>query len=628
MSEPSPEEKIAALEKELQDLKLAALEKEFEELRQAAANGESPDLDRLTKVQKGLSELRENVVSSSSSNAGSAPSPDEAAEAAPAPPPPPPEPCTRTDFEPFPPSAAEAIGVDGLRCAILFYAYDGIPKVEALLETFEDGAAEFAASGCALVAVRKVDPTSFYVAKAAEYAERFPSFNFVEGLEELAPTLSAGSAALSEGLGADGWARTLYYEPLAVLLEPSGGMRLVLSHNRLSALNLLGRTLRELHLAVPNTEGRPVSAAEAEANRIALAVENVQWAEVLKEDESLRQPTRYWFDGVFVDRKSERPLLQGVDAAALPEAIEEYLAASGEGEDDDEEVVEDVVSKDGVKAPAWYSKAKRTAEKKQEEEKLLWNGTAPSASAGPLPLGPSGARFAPVRGYAKKALKEAGEQQKALVQAFFRQYGIDELDFLPSLTGGDDADAEASATGGGGGGAGDGVAAGGSVQARETGGGGRSAATESALVRAQMLALGLSRSSTSGQSTRRLRLLRELEASVKELQAVGFRVKETLAKLKAQVKESYASAPQEFIDEARKADLLNEALPPLTAAEIAAEFVKLAESGKTVMERAAATPDFASLSPLRPRGPRPKGNKIDLKKPGSPPGAKEKDGAD
>ena len=28
-------------------------------------------------------------------------------------------------------------------------------------------------------------------------------------------------------------------------------------------LDLLGRTLRELHLAVPNTEWRPVSAAEA-----------------------------------------------------------------------------------------------------------------------------------------------------------------------------------------------------------------------------------------------------------------------------------------------------------------------------------------------------------------------------
>ena len=133
--------------------------------------------------------------------------------------------------------------------------------------------------------------------------------------------------------------------------------------------------------------------------------------------------------------------------------------------------------------------------------------------------------------------------------------------------------------------------------------------------------------------------------------------RETLSRLKAQVKESYASAPQEFIDEARKADLLNEALPPLTSAEIAAEFIKvrhvslpihalplcmcmlrtlppltpfvhsqLAESGKTVIERAARTPDFASLNPLRPRGPRPKGNKIDLKKPA--PGNEEEEGTE
>ena len=44
------------------------------------------------------------------------------------PPPPPPPPA----FEPFP--GAAAIGVDGQRCAVVFYARDGIPKTEALLE--------------------------------------------------------------------------------------------------------------------------------------------------------------------------------------------------------------------------------------------------------------------------------------------------------------------------------------------------------------------------------------------------------------------------------------------------------------------------------------------------------------
>ena len=38
--------------------------------------------------------------------------------------------------------------------------------------------------------------------------------------------------------------------------------------------------------------------------------------------------------------------------------------------------------------------------------------------------------------------------------------------------------------------------------------------TDSALLRAKMLALGLSRSATSSQSTRRLRLLRELEGAL------------------------------------------------------------------------------------------------------------------
>ena len=61
------------------------------------------------------------------------------------------------------------------------YAYDGPKLVEGLLETFEDEAAEFAACGCALVAVRRVGDGSD-VRKAAEYEERFPSINFVNGV--------------------------------------------------------------------------------------------------------------------------------------------------------------------------------------------------------------------------------------------------------------------------------------------------------------------------------------------------------------------------------------------------------------------------------------------------------------
>ena len=57
--------------------------------------------------------------------------------------------------------------------------------------------------------------------------------------------------------------------------------------------------------------------------------------QVLEEDESLRQPTRSWFDAT--PRTSSRPLLAGVDAAALPEAIDEYLAAELGGAEEEEE---------------------------------------------------------------------------------------------------------------------------------------------------------------------------------------------------------------------------------------------------------------------------------------------------
>ena len=55
-------------------------------------------------------------------------------------------------------------------------------------------------------------------------------------------------------------------------------------------------------------------------------------------------------------------------------------------------------------------------------------------------------------------------------------------------------------------------------------------------------------------NTRRLRLLRELELAVGELEADGFAKTngDAMAPLRAQLKESYAAAPPEFVDEARK----------------------------------------------------------------------------
>ena len=215
--------------------------------------------------------------------------------------------------------------------------------------------------------------------------------------------------------------------------------------------------------------------------------------------------------------------------------MEQYLAEVEEAEREEEPLV----SKDGVVAPAWYTKAKNTAERKQAAERLLWNGTAPSATPGPLPLGPEGARFAPVQGYAQAALKEASAQQKVLVQAFFRQFGDDDLGLLTG-----DAPPTTPPTASAAGGAAQGAAQGAAAEAGEGASAGEAA---SALVRAEMLALGLRRSSSGGLNTRRLRLLRELELAVGELEADGFARAnaEAMAPLRAQLKESYAAAPPE-----------------------------------------------------------------------------------
>ena len=81
------------------------------------------------------------------------------------------------------------------------------------------------------------------------------------------------------------------------------------------------------------------------------------------------------------------------------------------------------------------------------------------------------------------------------------------------------------------------------------------------------------------------------------------------------LRESYAAAPPEFVEEQRRADPFNAALPRLTLAEIAAEFLAIAETGVGKARGAAPAPDFGSLNPNRKRGPREQGNKIEIKKP-------------
>ncbi len=161
------------------------------------------------------------------------------------------------------PSAA-ALGIEGQRCVIIFYAYDGIPIAERLLEAFEDEAKEFNACGCAMVAMRRGEMDAGDARKAREYAAQFPSINFVGGLERdeyaaVRSALGVGSNWFSESF------RSLYNNPVATLLDPDGDMRTVLSHKGLSAANVLGNVMRELHAAVPPADGAAISLAEVTA---------------------------------------------------------------------------------------------------------------------------------------------------------------------------------------------------------------------------------------------------------------------------------------------------------------------------------------------------------------------------
>ena len=321
MSE-TPEERLAALEKSLQELR-----------DDSSTQAGSSQMDaRLAEAEALLKAVRADTGQRGEAYEAAAPPPvppppptdvfesfSKVFEEAAARPPSAPSPGRTDTFEPFP--SPSALGVDGQRCILVFYAYDGIPKVETLLETFEDEAAECASCGCALVAVRRVvADDAADMRKAAAYEDRFPSINFVTGLEGLAPRLATASPALARGLGAD-WERTLYYEPLTILLDPNGGMRSVLTHQGLSARNIVGQVMRRLHLAVPAGANTRISFAEAEASLQELHNNNVRWAEALEKDESLRQPTRSWFDGL--GGGDQTPLLAGVDPTALPAAIDQ-----------------------------------------------------------------------------------------------------------------------------------------------------------------------------------------------------------------------------------------------------------------------------------------------------------------
>ena len=294
--------RLAALEQQMQELKIAALEKQMAELQ---ADGAAPTAEQLEALGDGIGALRTEVGG-------------EVAVEEPEAPPPPAAPAVVYTKFPEP----DKIGIADQRCIVVFYAYDGIPIAETLLENFEDEAKEIAACGCALVAVRQVRDDGDRRRVDEEYAERFPSINFVAGLDDELTSLRT-----QLGVDAD-WkeaVRKLYYEPFVVLVDPDGGMRGRLSHRGLRAPDIVGNVMRELHIAVPRPDAN-ISFAERMATRVSLHNDNIEWAKILEAQPELRQPTRTWFDGI--GAAPEDKLLEGVDLAALPGAIDEFKSRS------------------------------------------------------------------------------------------------------------------------------------------------------------------------------------------------------------------------------------------------------------------------------------------------------------
>jgi len=324
---------------------------------------------------------------------------------------------------------------------------------------------------------------------------------------------------------------------------------------------------------------------EEKALQRAAWLEHRDWAEALEKDESLRQPTRTWGDGL-LDGPS------GTGYGGLLSAAEEQallLAAAGDSEDaalalrklNEAEELPEIVSKYGVKAPAWFVRAKLKAEKKQELERLEWGGVAPSGAAGPFPIGPEGRELEPLRRQLSPlqqaiegSLRQSIEGSADMVGKVFGGISGGETASLPSsgapLTSPPLSDApedapwnpfakamamereERAARAAARRAADESAALRAEASARAKESAPRSA-TESALARAQLLALGLSRLREGAASSRQTRLLCELEAAVKELQAEGFKDAAALADLKGQLSTSLAAAPSDVLREFRKA---------------------------------------------------------------------------
>jgi len=439
----------------------------------------------------------------------------------------------------------DALGIDGQRAAVFVYQEDRASRVRQVLQEFQvQSSDDYIRRGCELVAVRSIPMSGF--------ATSYPAVRFVEGLQDLTELRAA--LGLSESLA------PVTYGPFCFLIDPDGSVRVATDAVRASAVwGELTRALHEVTFAPGEADGEQpaLSFAEDEAMRQAAWLENAEWAKVLEQNEELRQPSRWWLDGILDSPKDGSKYLSASQQPLLPSWTEEALK---------DDPVKARIARD---APAWYVQKMMALEASASEYDEptsffeLWARGVPDAIANVPALPPDPAEAAARERLermesALAALQADGtaaalleplrqqvadlkaEQQQRLAQ---RQQAAAVEAVAPLAPTVSDADVAMT------------------------------------LERAGMLALGLRRSGTSTRSRQRLRLLRELEATVAELEADGYRNEQVLRPLKEQVAAAYASAPADVRAAAEAAaarsgadDDDDDDEAPLTAREVLATF--------------------------------------------------------
>ena len=440
--------------------------------------------------------------------------------------------CLRMAAQPTNPlPQLEALGVEGRRAALLVYCDDRAPNAQSTLKELQRMSDDYKRRGCAMVAVRQ--------SADEETPPRFPGVRFELGLEELSDLRGA--------LGLDELKKVKHY-PRAYLIDPDG--KLLAAADEVRAVETVFVITRALHAVTVDTlaeeeEEEELSFWEDEARRQRAWKEGREWEQALEEDESLRQPTRGWFSGV----------LDGPSAPSLSPSQQRMLAEAG---------APPLVSKDGVQAPDWYALAKQKADAAAAEEDaaaarmradptrgaaasptikewlspLFGGDTTPPPPPPPPPLSspPSAPPQAAAEGSGKGYDERVAELERLVQQARADMDGKNAAVPSPPPPPPPPSAAEIA----------------------------------SALERAGMLAQGLSRSGTTKESRRRLRLLRELDSAIAELEREGFADEEVLAPLKEQAAAAWATAPPDALTEKEQAVAAAErARRGLTARDVA-----------------------------------------------------------